>query len=216
MAQLNKEQIGFIDQYLENSEVIHIDIRSEMVDHVASGIEAKIKAGDTRDFYYIFKDYMVQHKVLLLDNNKQFVKVADKTISKALLKQIFSLQMLLVGVVLYVVFYAIHYSDFINLNNEWFLAMPFIGAILFAFCYLIALRCLNLDRYSGLERVGLFFVYMFQIIHSIGLITRVKLKNFEFTISIAMVSLGVTLLVALTVVVIKQTKYYKTTFKPIA
>lgn len=215
MTQLNKEQIAFIDQYLENSEVIHIDIRSEMVDHVASGIEAKIKAGDTRDFYYIFKDYMVENKVLLLDNNKQFVKAADKTISKALLKQIFSLQMLLVGVVLYVVFYAIHYSAFVNLNNEWFLAMPFIGAILFAFCYLIALRCLNLDRYSGLERVGLFFVYMFQIIHSIWLITREKLKNLEFTISIAMVSLGVTLLVALTVVVIKQTKYYKTTFMPI-
>ena len=55
MVQLDKEQIQFIDNYLDNSDVVYADIRMEMVDHVASGIEARIDKGDTRDFYYIFK-----------------------------------------------------------------------------------------------------------------------------------------------------------------
>ena len=86
MAKLDKEQIQSIDDYLDNSDVIYADIRMEMVDHVACGIEARIDKGDTRDFYYIFKDYMVENKARLLNDNRQFLKCADNKLIKLILK----------------------------------------------------------------------------------------------------------------------------------
>ena len=41
-----------------------------MVDHIASAIESRMKNGDDRDFYYVFKDYMVENKARLLDGFK--------------------------------------------------------------------------------------------------------------------------------------------------
>jgi hypothetical protein len=56
---LSSENVKFIDVYLKNSEIEFADIRVEMVDHVASEIEQRMFEGDKRDFYYVFKDYMV-------------------------------------------------------------------------------------------------------------------------------------------------------------
>ena len=105
---LTKEHIQFIDTYLENSDIIYADIRMEMVDHVASDIEDRIKAGDTRDFYYIFKDYMVENKAQLLNENKQFLKSADKKIWKALLKEFINPITLLLFLVSCIGFYLLH------------------------------------------------------------------------------------------------------------
>lgn len=48
MIKLSSENIQFIDTYLKNSDIDFIDIRVEMVDHIASDIEAKINNGDSR------------------------------------------------------------------------------------------------------------------------------------------------------------------------
>jgi hypothetical protein len=83
MKKLTKEDIQFIDTYLDNSDVVYADVRLEMVDHIASDIENSMKNGDERDFYYIFKDYMVNNKASLLNNYKSF---KSKTLNKLTLK----------------------------------------------------------------------------------------------------------------------------------
>jgi hypothetical protein len=67
---LTAENIQFIDNYLKNSEVIYYDIRMEMLDHVATAVEQKMKA-ENLDFYDAFKSYMVANKKEVLKGNKE-------------------------------------------------------------------------------------------------------------------------------------------------
>ena len=54
MKKLCKENIQFIETYLENSDVYYADIRMEMTDHVASAIESKMELENSDDFYSVF------------------------------------------------------------------------------------------------------------------------------------------------------------------
>lgn len=85
MEKPTKQNIQFIDTYLQNSDVKHVDIRLEMVDHVATAIETKM-AQSNESFYYVFKDYMVENKRRLLEDNKQFIKAATTKLSNGILK----------------------------------------------------------------------------------------------------------------------------------
>ena len=76
---LNKEQIHFIDTYLKNSGIEFIDIRMEMLDHIASAVENKMQK-ENLDFYHAYKNYMVIHKKQHLKANKQFIKTTDKKV----------------------------------------------------------------------------------------------------------------------------------------
>lgn len=67
---LTLQNIQFIDNYLKNSEVIYYDIRMEMLDHVATAVEQKMKA-ENLDFYDAFKSYMVVNKKEILKGNKE-------------------------------------------------------------------------------------------------------------------------------------------------
>ncbi len=64
---LTKENIAFIDAYLKKSDIEFIDIRMEMLDHVANAIEAKMQQ-ENLNFYDAFKDYMVVHKKGLIQS----------------------------------------------------------------------------------------------------------------------------------------------------
>ena len=66
---LSSENIQFIDNYLKNSEVIYYDIRMEMLDHVATGVEQKMEV-ENLNFYDAFKSYMVVNKKEILKGNK--------------------------------------------------------------------------------------------------------------------------------------------------
>jgi len=69
---LKKEQIQFIDKFLQKSDVIFVDIRAEMTDHIASAVEEKMRE-ENLDFYDAFKDYIIKNKKeLLATNNKMF------------------------------------------------------------------------------------------------------------------------------------------------
>ena len=127
MAHLDKEQIGFIDHYLENSDIIHVDIRAEMVDHIASGIEESIKAGDEREFYYIFKDYMAMHKARLLDNNKKFLRATDLKILKAIGKVMLSWQGLMVCLGVGTLTYLLQINFDTIAIKYWIIGLPVIG-----------------------------------------------------------------------------------------
>ena len=71
MPKITKDQIQFIDGYLEKAGMKYIDVRYEMTDHVAAALE-----NYNGDFYENFKEYMVVHKKDLMDSNRHFRKLA--------------------------------------------------------------------------------------------------------------------------------------------
>ncbi len=107
---LTKEQIGFIDNYLKNSGINYIDIRYEMVDHIATELEinlADYKGGALHNdiFREHFKAYMVKNKAQFLASNKQFAKTARKRAFKLILKNIVRPTSLLLTPLLFIVLY---------------------------------------------------------------------------------------------------------------
>lgn len=69
MMKLSRDEIKFIDTYLQSSDVVYVDIRQEMVDHIATAIEEKMQS-EQHDFYKAFKSYMLTNKGDILKNNK--------------------------------------------------------------------------------------------------------------------------------------------------
>lgn len=78
---LTKENITFIDNYLKNSGVKYIDIRYEMIDHVAAAMEEK-----EGDFLENFRVYMARNKKYLMQSNRQFAKAAGRRALRLLLQ----------------------------------------------------------------------------------------------------------------------------------
>jgi hypothetical protein len=92
MTKLTQEQIQFIDIYLKKSDVIYDDIRLEMVDHVATAIETELTQDEDKEFYDVFKGFMVKHKKELLDSNKKFIKKSALKVAKHMLNVLVSAQ----------------------------------------------------------------------------------------------------------------------------
>jgi len=164
MQKLTKDDIQFIDNYLNNSEVVFTDIRLEMVDHVASEIENVMQDGDTRKFYYVFKDYMVKNKKKLLENNMQYYKNADKKILNALVKNVFSINAVFIFITL---FLSLHFLNKV-LNQALFVqvlrGLPFVVFFLFAGVYRFIGKNKK-DRFSSIERIGIYFMLIGQILN---------------------------------------------------
>ncbi|SHI66432.1 hypothetical protein SAMN04488096_103234 [Mesonia phycicola] len=87
--QLTKEEIQFIDTYLKKSGVEFIDVRIEMIDHVASEIENRLEENSTSSFYDEFKLYMIQHKKSLLKNINKYRFTLCSKILKQFIKNLF-------------------------------------------------------------------------------------------------------------------------------
>lgn len=109
---LTKEQIDFIDNYLKNSGVNYIDIRYEMVDHIATELEMNLAdcGGDIlpdEDFREHFKAYMTENKGQFLASNKEFAKTARKRAFKLILKNIVRPTSLLLTPLLFIVLYKV-------------------------------------------------------------------------------------------------------------
>ena len=213
MVQLDKEQIQFIDNYLDNSDVVYADIRMEMVDHVASGIEARIDKGDTRDFYYIFKDYMIENKTNLLDDNKRFLKAADKKIFKAILKELPKPLTIIIFIVAFYGFYmAFNYLDFKTFRFLIFL-IPFGTFLGFGILYMVYSKYYGLERFSVIERLSfpmLLFYQMSSLIFNISHRTTEMNKALRV---IGIVSISLTLLFILIKISLNFAKIYQERFK---
>ena len=78
---LSNEEIKFIDTYLAKSDVIFVDLRAEMTDHIATGVEEKMEQ-EKLDFYDAFKEYMVKNKRELLKSNNKMTGYYLNSISQ--------------------------------------------------------------------------------------------------------------------------------------
>ncbi|WP_299883737.1 hypothetical protein [uncultured Lacinutrix sp.] len=163
MEKLNKEEIQFIDNYLDNSDIVYGDVRLEIVDHIATDIECQINAGDNRSFYDIFKAYMIDNKSLILNNHKAFKKATDKKIIKTLFNQLLSFKGILffisMGFILYIGINYLEVKTFnrILISSELLIQIGVLVLILITYKK-------NKIRYSALERaLVLYVIYIFGV-----------------------------------------------------
>lgn len=210
---LNAEQIKFIDTYLENSDVNFADIRMEMVDHVASAIESEMKAGDSRAFYDIFKDYMVVNKATLLSNNKKFIRATDKK----LLKQVFKTMLLWKGLLFFVISFLTLNVLVIKLNlpelHQWFSILPLITFLLLGAFYFGYFRILKLDRFSAIERLGFVYFLCFHIFHLGSLMTKNIFERSHSIYAILFITLGMLIMFSILLVTVRLIREYKQNYK---
>lgn len=163
MKKLTKENIQFIDNYLKNSDVIFDDIRMEMVDHVATAVETEISNGDLRDFYYIFKEYMVENKKQLLDNNKKFIRKSTYKVGQIMLKNTFSIKGFAVLFILSISLYFSH--KFLNITSLYRVLgyTPFLLILLTFF----GIKLYKVNRkplkFSAINQLSIYAVAIYQI-----------------------------------------------------
>ena len=162
---LTKEDIQFIDNYLTNSGVFYIDIRMEMLDHVASAVEMKMQEEDLI-FYDAFKDYMVVNKKELLKNNRDGIGYTDTKSFKEgfrfLLKPWSLLSLPMTLFLVYILVDAIEKGTFYN----YYLGFIIVTALTWMIG-MYAYRKLYLKgaRFFVLEQSGIFFFFIFQIMN---------------------------------------------------
>jgi hypothetical protein len=159
---LTSENIDFINNYLKNSEVIYYDIRMEMLDHIATAIEQKMKV-EHLEFYDAFKSYMVVHKKEILKGNKLWSGYSKDTILN-FLKFLIHPILILIGVSFYL-FYknvevSVCFSESFTIGNFFFVFL-----ILLALFQLIYFRLILKQRFFVLEKLGglLTLIYYFQM-----------------------------------------------------
>ncbi len=216
MQKLTKENIQFIENYLENSDIFYADIRMEMTDHVASAIEDKMNQGDSRDFYYIFKDYMVENKARLLNDNRKFLKSADKKVTRLLLKNTFTIQAFIVFMAIIFIFVLVFNWLGIEMFSNKVLYIPILSIVPFGIIYSIAIYAYKLNRFSVIERLFFPYIVLMQLLN----LSRIILDKFitetnSAFIFIAIMSILLTLFYVLIKVSFNIAISYKKQFKNI-
>lgn len=215
MKKLSKENIQFIENYLENSDVYYADIRMEMTDHVASAIEAKMELENHDDFYIIFKNYMVENKASLLESNRKFLRDVDKSISKKLFNILIQPSTIVVTIfICYVCFrlFSNVEKDQLISTISWF---PLLSIIPVFILYGVTLKVFRLSRFSGVERLGFVYVFFYQLLNLFTLFLHKKLQSETINyLAIAITSaLMITFTMALLELSYKMIKQYRTDYK---
>ncbi|WP_179021478.1 hypothetical protein [Winogradskyella forsetii] len=213
---LTTEQIQFIDNYLESSDIVFADIRMEMVDHVASDIEQLMNSTDTRDFYYVFKDYMIEKKEELLNNNKQFLKSADKKIWYVFLKELKNPMTLLLFLGSCFGFYLLNKNFDVDTFRIFVSIIPLFGFIGFILTYVVYQSVKINKRFSVVERLAFPFFAFYQL-PNIFLSRTEEINDTSNLIwLIGGASLAITLMIVLFVISIKLFKNYERQYKSMA
>lgn len=212
---LTKENITFIDTYLENSDVNYIDIRLEMIDHVASEIEQQMENGDEREFYFIFKDYMVKNKHKLLNNNRIHIKNTDNRLTKNILKTLLTWPCAFTFFGLWFLFISLDLATDISVLKTWVGVLPLIGFVIFGIIYFIKLKWQKLERFSAIERIGFIYAMAFNIFHLSWNVFHLK-STTNTIVLYAISSFALTLLLAMVLVTQKMIKENQERFKQLA
>ena len=160
---LTKDNIQFIDNYLKNSEVIYYDIRMEMLDHVATAVEQKMKV-ENLDFHDAFKNYMMVNKREILKGNKLWPGFSKDIISN-FLKFLLQPIMILIGVSIYVFYKNVDVSSYFSesFTIRDFFVVFLIFLALFQFIYfrlILKQRFFVIEKIFGLLNI-IYYLQMF-------------------------------------------------------
>jgi hypothetical protein len=148
---LGKEEIQFIDTYLSNSDVRYVDIRMEMIDHIATGVEHLMET-DSSAFKDTFKNYMLIHKKEILRNNKTRWSSSGEIIKRFLLFLVRP-PLLVLGILLFLLFNKIDVRRYFSVSFPF---RDFIFLMIFAIFFLqrIYFYVYLKKRFYRIERIG--------------------------------------------------------------
>lgn len=205
-ATLSKEEIKFIDTYLKNSDVRFADIRMEMVDHVASEVEARMEEGGD-DFYETFKWYMAENKKSLLKQSRNYLLESEKKLFKQLVKNIYSWQGVLI--ILGSCFGVFLLTKFFDAGLLGYL--PITVNLLAFFIYTHQIRKVKL-RFSALEHIGVYLFILPQYVY-IGFLPSGE--NTPITIgTLIWLMIGVLIPLLMLQLMTQTFKEFKTKYEP--
>jgi hypothetical protein len=179
---LSNQEIRFIDQYLQKADVIFVDVRSELTDHIASAVEEKMELEEL-PFYDAFKAYMVVNKKMLLASRRMnFTNYKNGMIrfSKTLIKPqniIFAIMLL----------FGFHYLNQL-ISLEMMSQVLFFMIFLFVFVQAIYTFFIIKKRYLYLENsssVLLVIYYVNLFLNGFGLYAKNFIGN-QFSIGITL------------------------------
>ncbi len=184
---LSKQEIQFIDNYLINSNIVYVDIRQEMLDHIATALEEKISL-ENIDFYDAFKDYMIINKSELLNKYHKNWLFSWSTLKKFahFLLQPF---MLIFGIVLYFGLKKINIFPFFS-PSFTFKNLVFISILTVFIVQLCYFRLYLKKRFYYIEKIG-FIVILLYYAQAIFLPNQLKeTSSVVFTSTYIFVILG--------------------------
>ena len=214
MEKLSKEELQFIDNYLDNSDIIYADIRMEIIDHVASEIENRMQANNEATFYTIFKTYMVENKADLLKDNKKYIKSIENKNTKFIIKELLSFKALIVFVLL--LFLSNNYLlNFKIMSPKHIFTIPFLLIIITTIIYFISFKIYKYSRFSGVERLGFLYYVLFQVFYFISMFIRNRIEDLNNVLVSALFALCITLIYVFVKVTITVIKTYRTQYKSI-
>lgn len=163
---LSKEEIQFIDNYLQQSDVVFVDVRAEITDHVASAVEEKMNL-ENITFYDAFKDFMVKNKKELLSRNNKFSSLYFHGFLN-FIKTIYKPYNLI-----FIVFILFTFNYLKTFYDEYLILgiikkFVFYGIIFFVFGNFIWTFLIVKKRYLYIEKAGsaLLIVYYFNLFYN--------------------------------------------------
>ncbi len=178
---LSKENIQFIDTYLQNHDVFYVDVRFEMIDHIASAVEEKMQI-ENIDFYDAFKNFMILNKNEILKQNKD-----TSSFSFTEFKRFFVFLLNPIAVIFAVIAYFILNTiniqnrniDSFNFHSFFFIIVIIIAVFQILYFYLILKK-----RFYAIEKNGqlLFVVYYLNLFLLSNYGSSDKPSSFSITI----------------------------------
>lgn len=160
---LSLEEIQFIDNYLKNSGVFYVDIRTEMLDHVATAVESKMQETNM-DFYDAFKEFMVKNKKELMKNNRDGIGYKDTKVLKETALFLLKPWSLLSLFLTLSLSYALVGTTIGEIVQKWFIGFILAILLTWVIClYVYRKMYLKGERFFVLEQSGVFFFLVFQI-----------------------------------------------------
>jgi hypothetical protein len=157
---LAKEDIVFIDTYLKNSGVFYVDIRQEMIDHIATAVEEKMEE-ENIIFYDAFKAFMAANKKDVLKNNKISGTISWNVVLQFLLFLVKPLQLFL-GFLMFLFFTNIDIN--LYFSKDFSIKSMFIVLILsLALFQILYFHIYFKKRFYVIEKTGSLFVIIYYI-----------------------------------------------------
>lgn len=202
MRTLTAENIQFIRNYLKNSDVVFIDVRLEMTDHVASAIEEKLNKDPELEFYDAFKTYMLQHKKELLKSTSKHRWDLDKKALKVIGKNM--IHPLILGFFLLVL--GVFYVTGFSINNIEILWIP---TLVFSSVYILPLLIYHYLKISFIHHLVALVHWINFIVFRIWFYSNPD-NEFLFN-SILLITFWFNLSVVKTL--LESFRYYRTKFK---
>lgn len=151
---LSNEEIKFIDTYLEKSDVIFVDLRAEMTDHIATGVEEKMEQ-EKLDFYDAFKEYMVKNKRELLKSNNKMTGYYLNSISQYF-KTLYKPYNIILGLLIIIGYYYFNNDRLLKtIHQALFLTIVGFSVLQLIVSLIIRKRYLYLEKTS----IILFVIY---------------------------------------------------------